>query len=222
MGNLIGIIGPSGSGKSSSARNLNPDETFYINVVGKSLPWKGSKTQYSVEKKNLLETNNAKIIQDYLMQINDKAPHIKYVIVDDSQYVMSIEAMTRAKETGYSKFTEIAQNMFKLFDKTISFRSDLTIIYMGHSEEVYDNGVLVNYKMKTIGQMIDNTINLEGLFTVCLYTRVTESDKDGTTYEFVTNKLGKYPAKSPLGMFDTITIPNDLKIVIDKMNEYYS
>lgn len=39
MANLIALVGTSGSGKSTSIRNLNPSETFIINVASKPLPF---------------------------------------------------------------------------------------------------------------------------------------------------------------------------------------
>ena len=75
--------------------------------------------------------------------------------------------------------------------------------------------------MKTAGKLIDNQINLEGLFTVVLYTNVEEK-KDGTMeYSFVTNRYRKIPAKSPDGMFEEIKVPNNLQVVIEKVREYY-
>jgi len=70
--------------------------------------------------------------------------------------------------------------------------------------------------------MLDNQINLEGLFTICLYTHV-EEQKDGTaSYNFVTNRFKKYPAKSPDGMFSEIKIPNNLQNVVNTIDEYYN
>ena len=37
MGAVIGVIGESGSGKTTSMRNLPPDETFYIDADKKGL-----------------------------------------------------------------------------------------------------------------------------------------------------------------------------------------
>lgn len=39
--------------------------------------------------------------------------------------------------------------------------------------------------------------------------------------EFITNYDGQFPAKSPVGMFDEVGIPNDLGLVIKKVKEYY-
>ena len=57
MGNVIGVIGESGSGKTTAMRNLPPDETFYIDADKKGLNWKGWSTQYSTERKNYVKTD---------------------------------------------------------------------------------------------------------------------------------------------------------------------
>ena len=42
-----------------------------------------------------------------------------------------------------------------------------------------------------------------------------------TTYNFVTNRITAYPAKSPMGMFESRLIPNDLVIVLEAREKYY-
>ena len=126
----------------------------------------------------------------------------------------------KATEIGYSKFSILCQQMVILIQSIKKLRSDLTIVYVSHLDEVEDSSEIVSYKMKTAGKMIDNQIKLEGLFTVVLYS-VPETRGEKTEYQFITNRYKKYPAKSPVGMFDEIKIPNNLKIVIDKVNEYY-
>ena len=76
--------------------------------------------------------------------------------------------------------------------------------------------------MKTSGKLIDNQINLEGLFTVVLYTNVEENKDGSVNYEFVTNRYKKIPAKSPDGMFAETKIPNNLQLVVETLNEYYN
>jgi hypothetical protein len=111
--------------------------------------------------------------------------------------------------------------MFNILSNARTLRKDLKVFCLGHSEPVEDGGEIVGYKMKTIGKMLDNNINLEGLFTICLYTYVEEG-KSGPEYYFLTNRHKKRPAKSPMGMFDDTLIPNDLKLVSEKIDEYYS
>ena len=221
MALLIGIIGPSGEGKSTSIRTLNPEETIIIGVAGKELPFKGASKMYSLEKKNYVEISTSKEIVDLLKNISDKGAHVKNIVIDDIQYVMGFEFMKRATEIGYTKFSQIGQNMFNILSAARGLRRDLKIFCLGHSEAVEDGGEIVSYKLKTIGKMLDNNINLEGLFTICLYTYV-EDGKNGAEYYFVTNRHKKRPAKSPMGMFDDTLIANDLKMVSEKIDEYYS
>ena len=114
----------------------------------------------------------------------------------------------------------MAQQMVSLIQHAKKLRDDLVIVYVSHQEEVDDGGDIAAYKMKTAGKMIDNQVKLEGLFTTVLYA-ITETKGEKTDYMFITNRYKKYPAKSPSGMFDELKIPNNLKVVVDKINEYY-
>lgn len=55
MSKAILIIGESGSGKTTSLRNLPPDETCYIDADGKGLSWKGWRNQYNKKKRIILK-----------------------------------------------------------------------------------------------------------------------------------------------------------------------
>ena len=46
MSKVIGIMGESGSGKTTSMRNLDPKTTFYIDCDKKGLSWKEWRKQY--------------------------------------------------------------------------------------------------------------------------------------------------------------------------------
>jgi ABC-type phosphate transport system ATPase subunit len=98
---LIAIVGPSGTGKSTSIRTLNPAETFIINVARKELPFRGAEKLYTVEKKNYAEVDDINQITAYLLEISQKAPHIKNIIMDDAIYSMSFLMMKKANETGF-------------------------------------------------------------------------------------------------------------------------
>ncbi len=217
---LIGIVGPTGSGKSTAIQYLDPKETYVINVAKKELPFKGSEKIYNAENKNYAEIDDANEITRRLRTISDKG-QIKVVIIEDSNYIMGFNMVNKATEVGYTKFSLMAQDMVNLFKEARKLREDMIVFYLTHLETIEDDGSIVGYKIKTAGKLIDNQVLLEGLLTVCLYTNVEEK-KDGTAeYSFLTNRYKKFPAKSPNGMFDEIKIPNNLQIVVDKINEYY-
>lgn len=219
---LIGIVGPTGTGKSTSIKHLDPKETYIVNVAKKELPFKGAEKLYNTENKNYKEVDDAVEIARILKKISETAPHIKNVVIEDSNYIMGFNLIAKATEVGYTKFTIMAKDMVALFREARNLRDDLKIFYFTHPEVIEDGGEIVGYKMKTAGKMIDNQIVLEGLFTICLYTHV-EDNKDGSaSYFFLTNRYKKYPAKSPDGMFDEIKIPNNLQTVVEKIDNYYS
>jgi energy-coupling factor transporter ATP-binding protein EcfA2 len=219
---LIGIVGPTGTGKSTSIKHLNPKETYIINVAKKELPFKGAEKLYNAENKNYKEVDDANEITRLLKTISEKAPHIKNIIIEDSNYIMGFTIISKATEIGYTKFSLMAKDMVELFREARKLRDDLKVFYFTHPETIEDGGEIIGYKIKTAGKMIDNQIVLEGLLTVCLYTHVEEA-KDGTiNYSFLTNRFKKYPSKSPDGMFAEIKIPNNLQTVVDAINEYYN
>jgi energy-coupling factor transporter ATP-binding protein EcfA2 len=219
---FIGVIGPTGTGKSTSIKHLNSKETYIINVAKKELPFKGAEKLYNKESRNYKEVDDATEIARLLKVISKEAPHIKNIIIEDSNYLMGFNLISKATETGYTKFTIMAKDMVDLFRTARDLRDDLKVFYFSHPETIEDGGEIVGYKIKTAGKMIDNQIVLEGLFSICLYT-VVEDSKDGSAnYYFVTNRYKKYPAKSPDGMFDDIKIPNNLQLVVDKIDEYYN
>jgi energy-coupling factor transporter ATP-binding protein EcfA2 len=218
---LVGIVGATGTGKSTSIKHLDPKETYIINTAKKELPFKGADKLYNAENKNYKEVDDIVEITRLLKTLSEKAPHIKNVIIEDSNYMMAFRMADKANEVGFQKFTILAKDMVDLFREARRLRDDLKIFYFTHPETVEDSGEIVGYKMKTSGKMLDNQIVLEGLFTICLYTHVDEA-KDGTaSYSFVTNRYKKYPAKSPDGMFTDIKIPNNLQLVVNTIDEYY-
>jgi len=219
---LVGIVGATGTGKSSSIKHLNPEETYIINVAKKELPFKGSEKLYNVENKNYKEVDDANEISRLLKTISDKAPHIKNIIIEDSNYIMGFNIVAKATEIGFTKFSVMARDMVDLFRTARQLRDDITVFYLTHPEEIMDGGDVIGYKIKTAGKLIDNQVLLEGLLTVCLYTNVEETKDGSATYSFVTNRYKKMPAKSPAGMFNDVKIPNDLQLVVNTLNEYYN
>jgi uridine kinase len=100
MSKLIGIVGASSTGKTTSTRNLDSDSTYFINVLDKDLPFKGYKSKYNKEKKNITSTTSHNEIVQIMQAISESRPDVKRIVLDDVGFVMSTEFFKRSKETG--------------------------------------------------------------------------------------------------------------------------
>lgn len=223
----IAIVGKSGTGKSTSCgsipelgiKGLDPKTTVMINVGGKDLPFRGWMKLYNGHPKdggNYIETSDADNIAKSIKNISENLKNVTDIVIDDAQYIMAFEFMRRAKEAGYGKFADLGVNIAKVLEAARNTRKDLKVYFLWHPEEDKDLG----YKMMTVGKMVNDYLTLEGLFSVILYTNVAKGNDNKIQYQFVTNNDGKYPAKSPIGMFPDLYIPNDLGYVSELVNNY--
>lgn len=222
----IAIVGESGTGKSTSLRNLNPETTFIISTTGKPLPFRAWKKKYipiKIEGKNVSGNYYVSSKWDQILkilQIIDKMmPHIKQVIIDDFQYVLSYEFVDRATEVGYTKFSELAQHAMEILRYSEKMREDCKMIFLTHSENVGDN-VNPKFVIKTVGKLLSEKVTLEGLFTYIFFTKVSEGDSGRMEYKLITNNDGTCVAKTSFGMFEDLEIDNDLDKIIDVIDAY--
>nr|DAH11785.1 MAG TPA: AAA domain protein [Caudoviricetes sp.] len=222
----IAIVGESGTGKSTSLRNLNPEETFIISTTGKPLPFRAWKKKYipiKIEGKNVSGNYYVSSKWDQILkilQIIDKMmPNIKQVIIDDFQYVLSYEFVDRATEVGYTKFSELAQHAMEILRYSEKMREDCKMIFLTHSENVGDN-VNPKFVIKTVGKLLSEKVTLEGLFTYIFFTKVSEGDSGRMEYKLITNNDGTCVAKTSFGMFEDLEIDNDLDKIIDVIDDY--
>jgi ABC-type dipeptide/oligopeptide/nickel transport system ATPase component len=218
MSNTILIIGESGSGKSTSIRNLNHLETVIINVLDKPLPFKGFKKNYiktatEDKKVNYFATDEANKIKQAIDKVNQSRPEVKNIIIDDFQYIMANEFMRRALERGFDKFSEIGQKTWDLIKHISQGREDINCFILSHSDTDQSGKI----KCKTIGKMLDDKICVEGMFTIVLHA-LTSDNK----YKFLTQNDGTHLAKSPLGMFKEKYIDNDLLEINKAINDYFN
>lgn len=223
MAELIAVFGPSGSGKSTSIEKLDPAATAVINVAAKPLPFKGWKTKYTEGISaggNYAAISDAKSISAAIKFISENRPEIKQIVLDDVGYNMSFQALEKATDKGFDKFSVIAKDMFTILNNSRLSRPDLKIVCVFH-DEVEDMGNGKKRKIRTIGKMLDSTLTVEGLFTVVLYADVQMNNMSGIPeYKFITQTDGVTTAKSPRGMFETKEIPNDLALVVKAMDDY--
>lgn len=200
MGISVLILGVSGTGKSASMRNFGKDEIALVNVAGKPLPFKGKFTE-------TLNSDDYDEIEDFIRDTKKTS-----IVIDDAQYLMGNEFMRRVTERGYDKFSEMAQNFFNLLHFINTLKEEKIVYLLGHIERDQDG----NEKFKTMGKLIDQCINVEGTCTIVLKTSVSDGK-----YNFLTQNSGKDTVKSPIGMFPSFAIENDLKYVDEKIRNYY-
>lgn len=225
MASSVLIISESGAGKSTSIKNLRPEETFIINVANKPLPFKGWKSMYSIWSKENQEGRmytrpGANEIMACLKYVNDRRPEIKNIVIDDLQYMSAFEYFDRADEKGYEKFSKISKDLANIARAPQTMRDDLIVYMLTHAEESMDAYGEKRLKAKTVGKMIDNSLTLEGLFSIVLFAKV-KKDKDGTMkYVFETRNDGSNTCKSPSGMFESFEIENNLDLVRQAIINY--
>ena len=225
MANAIIILGKSGTGKSSSIRSLDPKETVVLNVLGKKLPFKGSSALYNKEAKNLFRIDDYTQAINMLQGIDKGASYVHNIIIDDAIYIMRKEYFRRAKEAGYSKYTELGMHFQQIIYTIENMREDINVFLILHSEDIMSDNSIIGYKVSTIGKLLDSQYNPVEVVPMVLYSSVKYDDKGVATYGFYTHRFMdgviEIPAKSPAGMFTEDFIPNDLGIVVKAMKEYY-
>jgi hypothetical protein len=208
------IIGESGTGKTASLRNLNPEETVLIQAIKKPLPFRSSGWKpFVAEDKPNSKGEMVKAYQWMQMAMESAVKQgRKVIIIDDFQYLMSTEFMKRSDEKGYGKFTELARHAWEVVTKATSLPNDVRVYILSHIQ-TGDDGIA---RLKTIGKLLDEKITLEGMVTIVLRTAVMDG-----SYLFRVKNSGSDTVKTPIGMFDTETVENDLKAVDDTIRDYY-
>lgn len=226
MAKVIGVMGESGSGKTTAMRNLPPEETFYLDCDKKGLNWKGWKTQYTdvtggkadPKKGFYLCSDSFTNIMQALQHINEdeKYKRIKYVVIDTINGLMVAEEMKiLAMQSGdkRSAWSDLAQNGWAVVNAALTLRNDLTVIILCHSETISDDNGIIRTRIKTNGRKLEKLVLESKMTTVVWAVR-----QDGH-YKFILSADGS-TCKVPLGAFDTDECDNDIMIVIKALEEY--
>lgn len=215
MSRVICVMGESGSGKTTSMRNLNPDTTYYVDCDKKGLSWKGWKAQYNTEKTNYSKTDNQQTVLKLLHGINtnEAAKHIQTVVIDTINGIMVADEMRRSKEKGFDKWLDLACAIYDIVDYALTMRDDLTVIFVAHTQTYHDDNGYMFTRIKTSGKKLDK-ITLESKFPVVLLAKVIDGKHIFET------KANFSTAKTPLGAFDADYIDNDISAVLKVLEEF--
>lgn len=228
MADVSLILGESGSGKTRSMINLPPKHTFVVNVSGeqKKLPFKGSAKKYplydpATGEGNLLNCEDWDKIVKVLRWISKNRSEIRFIIIDDNQYLGLFHYTSRMTEKDWTKFNTITANTVSMAKILGGLRSNIMVFIMNHVE----NGSSVEGKeviqAKSMGKFIKEKLTYEGLFTTVLLCD-KEEKKDGEIEHFFWTRRANSTVKTPEGMFEEQKIPNDLVIVGKAIHDYYN
>lgn len=193
------LIGASGTGKSTSLRSFTRDEVAVVNVLGKPLPFKSDIKAPQCD-------DYAKILK----AIDDTKK--KTVVIDDAGYLITNEFMGKSSIKGFDKYNEMANNFFNLINGIKKLKGGKTVYIIMHEDTNEDGDV----KPKTIGKLLDDKVNLQGMFTICI-----RSMFENGNYIFRLKTNGQDCVKTPFGMFENDEMENDLKAFDKVVREYY-
>lgn len=214
MSKLICVMGESGSGKTTAMRTLDPKTTYYIDSDGKGLAWKGWRKQYNAEAKNYIVSRDIPSITRLIVNISEKKPETKTIIVDTLNTCMVDKEVKGMKENGYGKWIDLTQFVWDCIETAGKQRDDLTVIFVMHSETIRDDFGYAFTRVKTNGRKLEKLVP-ESLFGTVLLAKKTDDNR----YVFETQAKNS-TAKSPMGAFDTFEIDNDMGTVLKALEDY--
>ena len=218
MGTPVLILGDSGAGKSYSLRNFTPDEVILLQCIPKMLPfratgWKLNGKELpdgSVQRGNIIRFDAWDAVLDSINRmVLSKTRRV--LVIDDFQVVMQHENMMRAYQTGYQKFTEMADHVWQIIMAATRLPDDFRVYLLAHTEE--SDGKI---RMKTTGKMLNEKLTPEGYFSIVLRA----IKKDGK-HVFLIKGDDNDTAKAPPDLFPGLTeMDNDLKAVDVAITEF--
>tara|TARA_R110000803_G_scaffold137269_3_gene204266 strand:- start:3109 stop:3783 length:675 start_codon:yes stop_codon:yes gene_type:complete len=223
MAHLVFLVGKSGMGKSTSLRNLNPDETVIINTDQKALPFKQFNLKYNEEKRNYRKTSDVTIVAATLKKVNELS-NVKTIIIDTWSRIMTDAIMSQKfrSEKGFEKWGKFAASQYDLINFiNDSMREDIIVYLLAHPETHYDESGFATERIGVQGKMLERFVP-ESFSTIVLYSEVIKTPGQPNRHIFRTISSGSDTCKTPLEMFEEEAIDNDLVDVNKTIREYYS
>ena len=216
MATVIGIMGESGSGKTTSLRNLDPSTTYIVDCDGKGLSWRGWKKHYNHEARNYYVTDDPQTALACLKHVNANRPEIKVLVMDTINGIMVADESRRRNEKGFDKWADLAWAVWDILEiANKQTRDDLTVVLTSHSQTERDETGYNFTRIKTSGRKLDK-LEIETKLRALLMTCCVDGE-----YMFLTG-VGDSTSrcKTPPGLYDEQYIPNDIVRVIEDIRLY--
>lgn len=223
MAQLVFLVGRSGMGKSTSLRNLNPEETVIINTDQKALPFRQFNQKYNEEKRNYRKTSDVNTVISTLMKVN-KSENVKTVIIDTWSRIMTDAIMSQSfrSEKGFDKWSKMAASQYDLINIiNDSMRDDIIVYLFAHPETHYDEAGFASERIGVQGKMLERFVP-ESFSSIVLYAEIIKHPGQPNRHVFRTVSSGSDTCKTPLEMFEDSEVENDLVLVNQAIREYYS
>lgn len=216
MATLIGLMGETGSGKTTSMRKLDPATTLYIDCDKKGLNWKGWRDQYNAEKKNYIVTDYPQVVLKTLKIVNDNEKYacIKTIVIDTINGLMVADENRRRAEKTYDKWTDLAWAIYDILDYALTMRDGLAVVFVAHAQTDRDDSGYTFTRIKTSGKKLDK-ISVESKLNTVILAKKLEDGKRVFVLED-----GYSTTKVPMGAFEKPQIDNDITLVLKALEDF--
>jgi hypothetical protein len=223
MGHLVFVVAESGSGKSTSLRNCNPDETVIVNTDQKPLPFKKFQEKFSEEKGNYLKSSDTQKVTDKLKEAH-KNSAVKIFAIDTWSRMMTDFVMSNGfrKNTGFGKWADLSGSQYDLLN-TINekVRDDINVYLFCHPENHYDDAGYKHQRIAVQGKQLEKFAP-ESFSSIVIYAeKIPGGPGKPTEFKFRTRNNGNDTCKTPMDMFEEELIDNDIMLVDKAIRDYY-
>lgn len=196
------IMGPSGTGKTYSLRNLPVEHYGLIECEKTMLSFKNGK--------KFARTKDFGQLQQYVAAYAAKCP---VVVVDDFGYCITDLYMRHSwgdeeYRDQFKVYKEIAGRTYRFFEFVNDLPGEVIVYIIMHT----DVDAMGNPVPATVGKLLNEKVNLLGMVNVCIL-----AEAHGGEYRFIVD--GKPPAKS-CGAFSESEQPNDLAVIDKGLREF--
>lgn len=206
----VAIVGQSGTGKSYLSKNADRQSVGFINFERKPTPYKAA--PFKFEGRPSTWAGFRKNFKDY-----SENPEISVIFLDSLTFALNtlIKEMSN-RYTGFDVYKYYNKEVYEFLEDLRNAEKD--VIVLAHDELTRTENGEKEKRIATHGREFDGKI--EQHFTIVLYSGTKY--KDNKPEWFLKTFEPGTSAKSPEGLFPTIEFPNDLNVILTKVEDYYT